>query len=196
MNTQKPILFATLGYPGSGKTYFSRKFSKEFHVLHLNSDRIRKSMFKKPKYTQYENNYLFAVIDAIAEEAISSGLSVIYDANSSLREYRIRMQKMAKKYKARFFLLRFKTPENVAIKRLGIRDRCRTKSCSFYHPPIPISEFHRLKAQIEEPPKSEPHIIIDGTMTYTQQKKAVLTRIATLQSDGAMPRGVRDKSQK
>src|SRR3989338_1363970 len=119
MNTDKPILFATLGYPGSGKTFFSRKFSKEFHVLHLNSDRIRKAMFKKPKYNQYENNYLFTVMDVLAEDALKNGISVIYDANSSLREYRDRMMQTVNKYDARFFLLRFQTPESVARKRLG-----------------------------------------------------------------------------
>ncbi len=180
---KKPILFATLGYPGSGKTYFSRKFAKEFHLLHLNSDRIRKAMFGKPKYNQYENNYLFAVMDALAQDAIMNDISVIYDANSSRREYRIRMLQMVKKYDALFFLLRFQTPEVVAKERLGTRKRCTRKVCQDYHPPVPVAVFERLRKEIEEPKKSEPHIIIDGTMTYAQQKKSVITRIAALPSD-------------
>lgn len=178
MNTNKPILFATLGYPGSGKTYFSRKFAKEFHILHLNSDRIRKAMFGKPKYNQYENNYLFAVMDALAQDAIMNGVSVIYDANSSLREYRIRMMQMVKKYGARFFLLRFQTPESVAKKRLGTRQRCTRKVCQEYHPPVPLTVFDRLRKEIEEPLSREPTIFITGTDTYAKQKKALLSAIS------------------
>lgn len=173
----RPILFATLGYPGSGKTYFSRKFAKEFHILHLNSDRIRKAMFGKPKYNQYENNYLFAVMDALAQDAIMSGISVIYDANSSRREYRVRMMQMVKKYNARFFLLRFQTPEAVAKRRLGTRKRCTRKVCQEYHPPVPLVVFDRLRKEIEEPSSKEPTIFITGTETYAKQKKTVLNRI-------------------
>lgn len=173
-----PLLFATLGYPGSGKTYFSRKFAKEFHILHLNSDRIRKAMFGKPKYNQYENNYLFAVMDALAQDAIMNGISVIYDANSSRREYRARMMQMVKKYGARFFLLRFQTPKAVAKKRLGTRMRCTRKVCQEYHPPVPLIVFDRLRKEIEEPSSKEPTIIITGTDTYAKQKKALLSALS------------------
>lgn len=169
-----PLLFATLGYPGSGKTYFSRKFAKEFHILHLNSDRIRKAMFGKPKYTHYENNYLFAVMDAMTEEALAAGISVIYDANSTLREYRRRMQNTAKEHGAHFLLLWFRTPVTAAKKRIGARKRCTTKTCSLYHPPIPLEVFERLRAQIEEPTVREPHMILDGTKSYAKQKKVLL----------------------
>lgn len=174
MNNSKPILFATLGYPGSGKTYFSRKFAKDFHILHLNSDRVRKSMFKKPKYNWYENQLVFSVMDAIMEEALAAGVSVIYDANSTLREYRKRMQKTVKKHGASFFLLWFKTTIATAKKRLGTRKRCTTKSCSMYHPPIPREVFERLRTQIQEPTIREPHIILNGADTYAKQKKALL----------------------
>lgn len=174
----KPILFATLGYPGSGKTFFSRKFAKEFHMLHLNSDRIRKAMFGKPKYNQYENNYLFAVMDTLAQDAIMNGVSVIYDANSSLREYRARMMQMVKKNDAGFFLLWFQTPESEAKKRLGTRKRCTQKVCQEYHPPVPIAVFNRLRIEIEEPKKNEPTIIINGTDTYAKQKKTLFDALS------------------
>ncbi len=176
----KPILFATLGFPGSGKTYFSRKFAKEFHILHLNSDRIRKALFKKPQYSQYEHHFVFTTMDTIAEEALMNGISVIYDANSNLREYRTRMMEMVKKYNARFFLLRFQTSESVAKKRLGTRKRCTRKVCQDYHPPIPMKEFFRLKDQMEEPTADEPTIYIKGTDTYAKQRKSVIEKIDLL----------------
>lgn len=173
-----PMLFATLGYPGSGKTHFSRKFAREFHLLHLNSDRIRKSMFKKPKYNWYENQLVFGVMDAIVEEALAAGVGVIYDANSTLKEYRKHLRGVAKEHSASFFLLWFQIPATTAKKRLGIRKRCTTKVCALYHPPFPLEKFELLRAKIEEPKKTEPHIIINGADTYAKQKKVLLNALS------------------
>lgn len=177
-SASKPVLLATLGYPGAGKTYFSRKFSKEFHILHVNSDRIRKAMFGKPKYNQEENTILFRVIDELVEEALSTGISVLYDTNAVKRDYRVLLERVAKKYRAHFFLLWFRAPLSVSRERIGTRKKCRTKTCSLYHPPVPLAVLHRLQREIEEPTSREPTIIINGADTYAQQKKALLNALS------------------
>lgn len=78
---KKLILFATLGFPGSGKTFFSARFAKDFKIFHLNSDRVRSEIFPKPNYTAEENTAVFRTMDFIAEELLRIGISVIYDAN-------------------------------------------------------------------------------------------------------------------
>jgi len=170
----QPILFATLGLPGSGKTTFSRKFAKEFHFLYLNSDRIRRALFIKPKYTKAEHDLVFPAMDALAEDALKNGISIIYDANSTKRAYRRAMMQTAKKYGARFFLLTFDISVVTAKKRLDIRRRCTSNMCKDYHPPAPHAILERLKTSIEKPTKKEPTIFIQGTSTYAQQKKEVL----------------------
>lgn len=178
LSANKPILFATLGFPGSGKTYFSRKFSKEFHLLHLNSDRIRKAMFGKPQYNYSENQTLFRVIDELVQEALSSGISVLYDTNVVKREYRLLLEKIAKKYRAQFLLLWFQAPLSISRQRIGARKTCRTKTCSLYHPPVPLAVLNRLRKAIEEPTPKEPTIFVKGTDTYVKQKKAVLEKVS------------------
>ncbi len=170
----QPILFETLGLPGSGKTTFSRKFAKEFHFLHLNSDRIRRALFIKPQYTKTEHDLVFPVMDALAHDALKNGISVIYDANSTKRAYRRAMMRTAKKYGARFFLLTFEISVATAKKRLGMRRRCTSKVCRDYHPPAPIAVLERLKTSIEKPSANEPTIFIQGTDTYPRQKKEVM----------------------
>ncbi len=175
-SNQRPILFATLGLPGAGKTTFCRKFAHEFHLVYLNSDRIRKAMFGKPKYTQIEHDLVYPVMDALAEDALMNGLSVIYDANSSRVHYREALMSITKKCRARFFLLRFQTPEQVAKKRLGTRKRCMSKVCQNYHPPVPIKDFIRIKNTLEEPTSKEPTICIKGTDSYAKQRDTVVER--------------------
>lgn len=174
----KPILFATLGLPGAGKTTFCRKFARELHLVYLNSDRIRKAMFGKPKYTQLEHDLVYPVMDALAEDALVNGLSVIYDANSSRYHYREALMSISKKCRVRFFLLRFQTPEAVAKKRLATRKRCTSKICQDYHPPVPIKDFIRIKNSLEEPTSKEPTVYINGTDIYAKQKKTVLERLS------------------
>jgi predicted kinase len=177
--SQKPILFATLGLPGAGKTTFARKFSKEFNLLHLNSDRIRRALFVKPKYTKVEHDLVFPAMDALAEDALKNGISVLYDANSTKRAYRKNMIQTAKKYHTQFFLLYFDIPVAAAKKRLDIRRRCTSRVCRDYHPPLPMKDFVRLKGVLEEPTAKEPTIYIHGTDTYARQKNTVLTSLSS-----------------
>lgn len=168
---KKPILLATLGYPGSGKTFFSRKFAKDFNLFHLNSDRLRSEMFSEPKYTIEENASVFRTMDFIADELLQRGVSVIYDANSTKRIYRKLLQQIAKKRKAKYFLLWFKTPVEVALKRIKKRSELKSILMKKYHKTIDDSVLFRIKLEEEEPCR-ESYIILEAE-SYKKQKDKV-----------------------
>lgn len=44
------MIVIVLGLPGSGKSYFAARFAELIHADHVNSDRVRKSMFIKEKW--------------------------------------------------------------------------------------------------------------------------------------------------
>lgn len=175
---KKPILFATLGYPGSGKTFFSRRFAKDFNLFHLNSDRLRLEMFSNPKYTIAENASVFRTMDFIADELLQRGISVIYDANSTKRIYRKRLQQIAKKRKAKYILLWFKTPVTTALKRIKKRSELRSELMKKYHKAIDDSVLFRIKSE-EEEPRREPHIIIEAE-SFNKQKHKVVKMISNI----------------
>ena len=156
-------LFTTLGFPGSGKTYFARRFARQFKIEHLNSDKVRSELFKKPKYTQKEHDVVFDEMDRRAEKLLSEGKSVIYDANHIKRVFRRKYQAMAKKHKARYLLLWFRVPVNVAIRRTARRK-------PFFDKWVVL----RMRKATEPPAKSEPHVIIDGEKPYKEQVKFVI----------------------
>lgn len=170
---KRPILFATLGYPGSGKTFFSRRFAKDMNLFHLNSDRLRLEMFPKPKFTQAENAAVFRMMDFLADELLKRGVSVIYDANSTLWIYRRRLQQIAKKNKARYLLLWFQTPVEVALKRIKKRRELKSELLKRYHRPIDDDVLYRIRSQ-EEAPIREPHLVLTAA-PYRKQKEAVIT---------------------
>jgi predicted kinase len=163
MNLKKPKLFVTMGTPGSGKSYFAERFCKEYGLVHLRSDEIRKLVFPKPTFTKEENYKLFSLIDLLVRKLLSHGVGVVYDSNFSLKISRLRLLKMAKSYKAKFVILWLKTPLDVAIKR--------AKSRSFH--PISAKVVKLMDKEIELP-KNEPAIEINGTKPYKAQKALVL----------------------
>lgn len=172
-NIKKPILFVTLGYPGSGKTFFARRFAKEFGLYHLNSDRTRLEIILKPKYTIVENAGFFRVMDFIAGEFLQQGNSVIYDANSTKIIYRKCLQKIAKKRNARYILLWIQTPVDLALRRIKKRKELKSELMRQYHRPIDDSVLFRLKDE-QENHHREPHIVINGKLPYRKQKESVI----------------------
>src|SRR3989344_8433456 len=147
----KPILFTTLGFPGSGKTYFARRFAKDIVAFHLSSDIVRNQLFPKPRFTSKENRMVFGMMDYIAEELRRCGVSVVCDANFNKRAYRKRLRRIAKKCGARYLLLRFQTPIATALKRLGYRRALKAAHVLKHHRPIPDNVLFLMKKKIEEP---------------------------------------------
>ena len=174
---KKPILFATLGYPGSGKTFFSRHFSKETKFFHLNSDYLRSELFPKPIYSAEETNSLFKAMDYIASALLSKGVSVVYDANSTRIVYRKRLQNIAKKNNARYVLLWFKTPVEIALQRIKKRSELKSHLMKKYHRPLEDWVLYKLKDE-EEYPVKEMHIVLDSKLSYKEKRDIVLMFIS------------------
>ncbi len=169
----KPILFLTLGFPGSGKTYFSRRFAKDYDLVHLNSDAIRAKLFSEPKYTQEENKILFRAMDILTDQLLSQGVSVIYDANITKKIYRDRLYKIARKNQATSLLLWFQTSVETARRRLAKRINDGSKSQSRFQVYVNDEVLSRIKDEEEHPTNREKYIAINGARSYKKQKELV-----------------------
>src|SRR5690349_4784792 len=101
----KPLLILLYGFPGSGKTYFARQFCEELQAAHVQGDRIRSELFDQPRYDKEENNVITQLMDYMAEEFLSAGLSVVYDANAMRHSQRHALREMARRHKAQPLLV-------------------------------------------------------------------------------------------
>jgi predicted kinase len=171
---ESPVFFATLGFPGSGKTHFSKLFSQEFGIVHINSDRVRADLFgDKPKHSREENQMVFRMMDLFAEEVLKSGHSVIYDANSTKLEFRVRYQELARRYNAAYVLLYFQTPVETALGRISDRSKEKPEEEQKYYKDLEPHVLHDIRAE-EEPPTTEPFVIIDGTKPYEMEVSKIV----------------------
>ena len=166
---KKPLLIATLGYPGSGKTYFSERLAKEYRFFHLNSDKIRLEIFPNPTFTLAEHEVVFRFIHYLIEELLGLGVSVICDANSNKKFHRNTFVKQAKKYGARYVLVHINTPVEVAEKRLIKRRNIKHPEKKKYYRPLDLSVLHEMRKEIEYPDHTETVLEIDGRKPYSLQ---------------------------
>lgn len=169
---KKPILIATLGYPGSGKTFFSRRFAKEFDFFHLNSDFLRSEIFPKPNYSKEENISVLRTRNFITEELLRKGINVIYDANLTKKIYRKDLQRIARRQKADYLLLWFKTPVEMALSRIKKRRGYKSELMKRYHIALDENILFKIKNE-EEYPTKEPYVILE-VGSYRKQKEIVL----------------------
>jgi predicted kinase len=173
---KKPILIITLGYPGSGKTYFAERLAKKFKCLHINSDRTRYTVFKNPTFSPEETLSVFNIMESIAKEALQKGISVICDGNMNFKTRRKPFQKVAKQCGASYHIVWIQTDISTAEKRLMQLSKAKRKN--LLYPPIELWVLHKLKNEIEKPTKSEPVVVIDGHAPFSNQLQQLKREIS------------------
>ena len=166
---KKPILITTLGFPGSGKTYFAENISKELNFFHLNSDKIRHTMYENPQFTPEETQGVFRLMDQLTKDLLKKGINVIYDANMNFRAHRKRLEMIAKKCGAKHHLVWIQVDVPIAEKRILNRGTIKNKDKKLIYKSLDVAILHKLKGEIEVPTKSEPLIVINGHDTFQKQ---------------------------
>ncbi len=173
LSPNKPFLIVYYGYPGSGRTYFSRQFAEDVQVAHLQSDRIRAELFEKPRYDKQENAITRQLINYMTEEFLSAGLSVIYDADVLTNAQRTILKNIALKYSAEFVLIWLQIDENTSFDRVAKRDK--RKQDDKYAPKWDRTTFEAIIKQMQNPTNLKDTIVISGKHLYHTQRNAVLS---------------------
>lgn len=155
----KPTLYLLLGLPGSGKTTAAKEIAKLTGAVHLSSDSFRLSLFERPQFTQDEHDSLYIMLDYMCELLLTSGTSVVYDANLNRLVHRQEKYRLAKKLGVKTRLFWLQVHKDLARER-----RISTQ----HHGLVPSHEtphnmFERIAGVFEQPLKSEAFIALDGT---------------------------------
>lgn len=173
---EKPALILLYGFPGSGKTYFSRQFCEEVKMAHLEEDRIRHQLFEQPKYSRQENFALSKITEFMIGEFLDAGVSVVYDANVMRTARRRTLREIAKKHAADILVVWFQVDADTAYARNVKRDRRRLDDR--YAAGYNADDFKELAAHMQHPDASENFIVVSGKHTYETQRSAVIKKLA------------------
>ena len=174
----KPLLILLYGFPGAGKTYIARQLCEQMQAAHVQSDRIRSELFDQPRHDKEENAVVSQLMDYMAEEFLSAGLSVIYDVNAMRFAQRHALREMARKHKAQPILVWLQIDPESAYQRIAKRDRRRIDDK--YAATIDRTGFEAVASGMQNPRNVEDYMVISGKHVFPTQFGAIMKRMHEL----------------
>lgn len=117
------MLIIICGLPGSGKSSLARKLKAKLPAAYLNSDIVRKQIFKKPQYTPEEKKRVYDEIVNQAEKMLLKKKNVIVDATFYTRKYRQLMVSTARDAGSKYCIILCTLPEEMTKERLAKREK-------------------------------------------------------------------------
>lgn len=175
LQLNQPTLFLLYGFPGAGKTYFSRQLCEELQAAHVQADRIRYELFESPRYDRQENEIVTHIMEYMCEEFLSSGISVIFDVSTSRFAQRRELRELARKVKANVVLVWFQLDTDSAFSRANNRDHRKTDDK--YAMKIDRTSFENIISRMQNPTINEDYMVISGKRTFHTQRSAVIKKL-------------------
>lgn len=163
------------GYPGSGKTHFSRQLSEAIGAAHVQSDRVRSELFEQPRYDKQENDIVYHLSEYMTTEFLKAGVSVIFDTNAMRLAERRELRSLATHSKAQPLLIWIQIDADSALARLSGRDR--RKNDDKYAITYDSNSFKNYIGHMQNPGPTEEYIVISGKHHFNTQKNAIIKRL-------------------
>jgi predicted kinase len=145
------MVVIVLGLPGSGKSYFASRLASMIGAEYINSDRVRKEMFKVRTYSEQEKAAVYNEMLAKMKEAVNQNRNVVLDATFHKDDTRKPFaQEMEKK--GGIYFIEVRANENIVRERLK---KERPFSEADY-------EVYKIISQHWESLK-DPHLLLEST---------------------------------
>lgn len=106
------------GLPGSGKSYFAGKLSKEVGAAYVNSDQVRHEMRASGKYSFDDKLNVYREMARRAAKIVEANKDVVIDATFYHHTMREMFVKLARLYKVPLFFIEVKADEALIRRRL------------------------------------------------------------------------------
>ncbi len=163
------MLVVLSGLPGSGKSYFGRVLASRLPFVTVETDWVRKNLFRHPSYSAGEHYMVFSVAHCLLAELLGHGYLVIFDATNLRHQARRAVYGIAEKAGAKAILVRLYAPPEV------VRERMERRA----HPDQPEGlsdagwEVHLRMAETEETIR-ESHLEVDTSQPIEPAVEEVL----------------------
>jgi len=74
------MIVSVSGLPGSGKSFFAERLANILHADYVNSDRLRKELFPKRRYSDHEKGIVYQAMLKTVDQAVKNGRNLVLDA--------------------------------------------------------------------------------------------------------------------
>lgn len=174
----RPFMMMLYGYPGAGKSYFARQFCENVQATHLQADRIRNELFSNPQFGKQENEIVTQLMDYMASEFLSAGLSVVYDAGVIRSAQRQTLRQLATANHALPILVWFQMDSETAFTRNQKRDRRRVDDK--FTKQLDRKTFDNVLAHMQNPSHAEDYLVASGKHLFSMQLSAAISKLRSM----------------
>lgn len=151
------MVVIVFGLPGSGKSYFASRLAKRIDADYINSDRLRKEMFKMRTYSRQEKESVYQTMLQKMKEDVVQNKNVVLDATFHKKETRQPFVKEMKTKGGIYFI------EIVAEERI-IRERLKRKR---RYSEADFKVYKIISSENELLPES--HLVLESTNTNIKE---------------------------
>jgi predicted kinase len=179
LSLARPLVLATVGLPGSGKSFFARQFSETFGAPVVSADRLR---FVAGSET------IAPLASYIMEELFKTQKTFIVDGLAATRTERVELRKAAKAKGYDVLLIWVQTDATTSQYRSMRRSKRREDDK--YNSPLTSEEYDRQARRFYAPIASEPVVVVSGKHTYATQARIVLKKLVAPRAEDARARTI------
>lgn len=157
--TIKILIVIVCGLPGVGKTMLAKNLAPLIDASILSSDKIRKELISKPKYTSNEKKLIYDILILIAKYLHDAGLNCILDATFNTKRSRKELTEKLDITSQHIHMVECICPEHIVISRLKNRkgDYSDANIC-----------IYRKMKRIYEPLEEE-HMVVDTSQLSAKE---------------------------
>ena len=178
LELKPPLLLITMGYPGSGKSFFARQFGEQYSLPVLSDERIRFELFENPQFNNDESDIVSRVFDYALEQLMRTGSSLVCDGSFLKLKDRQRIQDQAKKAGFRTLTVWLQTDINTSNIRARRRDRRNPDSKYAFD--LNAVQFKNISESLQRPNDKEKFVVISGKHAFKGQSLTVLRKITDM----------------
>lgn len=151
---KRPALAVLVGLPASGKSRVAEELRARTGGAVLESDALRRLLFRRRTYSPLESRRLFDAVHAAIEELLAHGVSVILDATNVAEAERRPLYRIAERSGAKLVLVHVTAPNALVRRRLA-----RRVAAGVSRSEADLDVYERMRERIEE--IRRPHHVID-----------------------------------
>jgi predicted kinase len=178
------VLVMLVGAPGSGKSYLARRIVDRLGADIVQTDALRKQMFREPRYTGKEHAAVYAEAHRRLERLLKAGHTVVFDATNLAERPRRSVYRIVERHGASLVVVHCYAPvalvrQRLAGRLLGVDPLDRSDATWAIH-----QRLGRLQ------PIRQPHLQVNTSVDLRQAVELIASRAAQRSNEVRAPQSL------